>query len=142
MLQRAAAQLDGHLGQLFLGAGQVEMDVLLDPQDVLDQGQPFFLKFGAVQQPQQDAQQHDHQHHRGARRLADGEAAEQATVERIKPFATLVALDANAPRVEKSGQEVYDISCASCHATGALAAPISAIKASGGRASARASTFS
>lgn len=51
------------------------------------------------------------------------EAANKATVERIKPFATLVALDANAPRVEKSGQEVYDAVCTSCHAAGALGAP-------------------
>lgn len=54
---------------------------------------------------------------------ATDEAAQQATVDRIKPFATLVALDANAPKVEKSGQEVYDAVCASCHAAGALGAP-------------------
>ena len=54
---------------------------------------------------------------------ATGEAAQQATVDRIKPFATLVALDANAPKVEKSGQEVYDAVCTSCHAAGALGAP-------------------
>ena len=51
------------------------------------------------------------------------EAAQQATVDRIKPFAQLVALDANAPKVEKSGQEVYDAVCTSCHAAGALGAP-------------------
>lgn len=51
------------------------------------------------------------------------EAAQKATVDRIKPFATLVALDANAPKVEKSGQEVYDAVCTSCHAAGALGAP-------------------
>lgn len=51
------------------------------------------------------------------------EAAQKATLERIKPFATLAALDANAPRVEKSGQEVYDAVCTSCHAAGALGAP-------------------
>lgn len=50
-------------------------------------------------------------------------AAQQATVDRIKPFATLVALDANAPKVEKSGQEVYDAVCTACHAAGALGAP-------------------
>lgn len=54
---------------------------------------------------------------------ASSEAANKATVERIKPFATLVALDANAPRVEKSGQEVYDAVCSSCHGAGALGAP-------------------
>ena len=51
------------------------------------------------------------------------EAALKATAARIQPVATLVALDANAPKVEKSGQEVYDAVCASCHAAGALGAP-------------------
>jgi len=51
------------------------------------------------------------------------EAAQQATIDRIKPVAQLVALDANAPKVEKSGQEVYDAVCTSCHAAGALGAP-------------------
>ncbi len=51
------------------------------------------------------------------------EAAQKATVARIKPFAQLVALDANAPRVETSGKEVYDAVCTSCHASGALGAP-------------------
>ena len=51
------------------------------------------------------------------------EAAQKATLKRIKPFAQLAALDANAPRVEKAGQEVYDTVCASCHGSGALGAP-------------------
>jgi len=51
------------------------------------------------------------------------EAAQKATLARIKPFAQLAALDANAPRVEKSGQEVYDAVCTSCHGSGALGAP-------------------
>ncbi len=51
------------------------------------------------------------------------EAAQKATLKRIQPVAKLVALDANAPRVEKSGQEVYDAVCASCHGSGALGAP-------------------
>jgi cytochrome c5 len=54
---------------------------------------------------------------------ASSEAAQKATLARIKPFAQLVALDANAPRVERSGQEVYDAVCASCHGSGALGAP-------------------
>lgn len=52
-----------------------------------------------------------------------GEAAQQATLSRIKPFAQLAALDASAPKVEKSGQEVYDTACTACHAAGALGAP-------------------
>jgi cytochrome c5 len=51
------------------------------------------------------------------------EAAQKATLKRIKPFAQLAALDANAPRVEKAGQEVYDAVCSSCHSSGALGAP-------------------
>jgi mannitol-specific phosphotransferase system IIBC component len=42
------------------------------------------------------------------------EAAQKAIAERIKPVARLEAIDANAPKVEKSGQEVYDAICASC----------------------------
>lgn len=51
------------------------------------------------------------------------EAAQKATLSRIKPVAQLAALDANAPKVEKSGQEVYDAVCTACHAAGALNAP-------------------
>ncbi|MGA9165667.1 MAG: c-type cytochrome, partial [Thiobacillus sp.] len=51
------------------------------------------------------------------------EAAQKATAARIKPVAELAALDANAPKVEKSGQEVYDAVCTACHAAGALGAP-------------------
>jgi cytochrome c5 len=51
------------------------------------------------------------------------EAAQKATLARIKPFAQLVALDANAPKVEKSGQEVFDAVCTTCHTAGALGAP-------------------
>ena len=51
------------------------------------------------------------------------EAAQQATLSRIKPFAQLAALDASVPKVEKSGQEVYDAACIACHAAGALGAP-------------------
>jgi len=51
------------------------------------------------------------------------EAAQKATAARIKPVAQLAALDANAPKVEKSGQEVYGAVCTACHAAGALGAP-------------------
>jgi cytochrome c5 len=51
------------------------------------------------------------------------ETAQQATLSRIKPFAQLAALDASVPKVEKSGQEVYDAVCTACHAAGALGAP-------------------
>jgi cytochrome c5 len=51
------------------------------------------------------------------------EAAQKATLERIQPIAQLAALDANAPKVEKSGQEVYEAACVACHGSGALGAP-------------------
>ena len=51
------------------------------------------------------------------------EAAQKATLARIKPVAQLAALDASAPKVEKSGQEVYAAVCAACHTAGALGAP-------------------
>jgi cytochrome c5 len=51
------------------------------------------------------------------------EAAQKAILERIKPFAELAALDASAPVVEKSGQEVYEAACVACHGSGALGAP-------------------
>ncbi|MHB8914885.1 MAG: c-type cytochrome [Thiobacillus sp.] len=51
------------------------------------------------------------------------EAANKTVVARIKPFATLVALDANAPRVEQSGEQVFTTVCSACHTPGALGAP-------------------
>ncbi len=51
------------------------------------------------------------------------EDAQTAVLERIKPFAELAALDASAPVVEKSGQEVYEAACVACHGSGALGAP-------------------
>lgn len=51
------------------------------------------------------------------------EAAQKATLERIKPIGQLAAVDANAPKVEKSGQAVYEATCAACHSSGALGAP-------------------
>jgi len=51
------------------------------------------------------------------------EVANKTVEARIKPFATLVALDANAPRVEQSGEQVFTAVCASCHTPGALGAP-------------------
>lgn len=51
------------------------------------------------------------------------EVANKTVEARIKPFATLVALDANAPRVEQSGEQVFTAVCAACHTPGALGAP-------------------
>jgi cytochrome c5 len=54
----------------------------------------------------------------------DSSAAANAAVEaRIKPFATLVALDASAPKVEQTGEQVFNAVCTACHTPGALGAP-------------------
>ncbi|WP_144111427.1 c-type cytochrome [Paraburkholderia sp. BCC1886] len=42
---------------------------------------------------------------------------------RIKPFAQVDIRDANAPRVFKSGEEVYKAVCSACHAAGVAGAP-------------------
>lgn len=51
------------------------------------------------------------------------EVAARIVENNIRPFAKLEAVDANAPKVEKSGQEVYDSVCGACHGSGALGAP-------------------
>lgn len=51
------------------------------------------------------------------------EIAEQGILKNIAPVAHLDALDANAPKVEKSGEEVFNAVCTSCHTSGALGAP-------------------
>jgi cytochrome c5 len=43
--------------------------------------------------------------------------------ERIQPFGVSVAVDPNAPRVERSGEVVYAEVCAGCHDSGALGSP-------------------
>ncbi|WP_454806616.1 c-type cytochrome [Paraburkholderia fungorum] len=42
---------------------------------------------------------------------------------RIKPLAQVDIRDANAPRVYKTGEEVYKAVCSACHASGAAGAP-------------------
>jgi cytochrome c5 len=51
------------------------------------------------------------------------EIADKAVLKNIAPVARLEALDANAPKVEKSGEEVFNEVCTSCHTPGALGAP-------------------
>lgn len=51
------------------------------------------------------------------------EAAEKAVLKNIAPVAKLEAVDPNAPRVERSGEEVFNAVCTSCHTAGALGAP-------------------
>ncbi|TWG88150.1 cytochrome c5 [Cupriavidus gilardii J11] len=59
----------------------------------------------------------------GAPEGAGSTATVEATNDRIKPVASLELRDANAPRVYKSGEEIYKNVCAACHATGAAGAP-------------------
>ena len=49
----------------------------------------------------------------------------EAVAARIKPVADdgFTLKDANAPKVLKTGDEVYKMACAACHATGAAGAP-------------------
>jgi len=47
----------------------------------------------------------------------------EAINDRIKPVASLEIKDVNAPRVYKTGEQVYKEVCAACHATGAAGAP-------------------
>jgi cytochrome c5 len=48
---------------------------------------------------------------------------DEAVAQRIAPFAQVDVKDANAPRVYKTGEEVYKAVCVTCHGTGAAGAP-------------------
>ena len=55
---------------------------------------------------------------------AGTDEANTATVaKRIAPLAQVTVKDANAPRVYKTGEEVFKAVCSTCHATGAAGAP-------------------
>lgn len=53
----------------------------------------------------------------------DPAMAAAAVADRIKPIAKLTLVDANAPKVFKTGVQVYEAVCASCHTAGLLNAP-------------------
>ncbi len=46
-----------------------------------------------------------------------------AVAKRLQPVAEFVALDPNAPKIERSGDEIVKSTCVACHASGALGAP-------------------
>lgn len=48
---------------------------------------------------------------------------EESIANRIKPVASFALVDANAPKVMKTGQQVYDSTCAACHNAGVAGAP-------------------
>lgn len=47
----------------------------------------------------------------------------EAVAERIKPVANFKLVDANAPKVSKTGQQVYESTCVACHTSGVANAP-------------------
>ena len=51
------------------------------------------------------------------------EATDSTVTKRIAPLAQVTVRDANAPRVFKTGEEVFKAVCSTCHATGAAGAP-------------------
>jgi cytochrome c5 len=59
-------------------------------------------------------------------RQVDAEAADvsdKAVRARIQPYGVSLAVDPNAPRVERTGEQVYNEVCSSCHGSGALESP-------------------
>ncbi|MFM0518558.1 c-type cytochrome [Caballeronia jiangsuensis] len=56
-------------------------------------------------------------------RTGAGTDIEQSVNERIAPAAQVDIRDANAPRVYKSGEEVFKAVCSACHAAGTAGAP-------------------
>lgn len=59
----------------------------------------------------------------GTREGAGATQSVEAVNGRIAPVASLEIKDPNAPRVFKTGEQVYKEVCAACHATGAAGAP-------------------
>ncbi len=63
-----------------------------------------------------------------AKRTGSGNSVDQAAIaaateKRIQPIAKLELRDANAPKVLRTGDQVYTAQCAACHAVGAAGAP-------------------
>jgi cytochrome c5 len=56
-------------------------------------------------------------------RTGAGTDIEQSVNQRIAPAAEVDVRDANAPRVYKTGEEVFKAVCSTCHASGAAGAP-------------------
>ncbi len=49
--------------------------------------------------------------------------SEKSVHERIQSFGQSLAVDPNAPRVERTGEQIYNEVCSGCHASGALGSP-------------------
>ncbi len=50
--------------------------------------------------------------------------SDQAIKQRLAPVAQIAFEDASAPKILKTGLEVYQLACAACHNSGAAGAPI------------------
>lgn len=46
-----------------------------------------------------------------------------AVAKRLQPVAEYVAIDPNAPKIERSGEDIVKTTCAACHVSGAVGAP-------------------
>ncbi len=53
----------------------------------------------------------------------DQKAAAALVAERIKPVGELTVVDVNAPKVEMTGEQVFNAVCTACHSVGALGSP-------------------
>lgn len=51
------------------------------------------------------------------------DSSAKAVTERIQSVGTSVAIDPNAPHVDRTGEQVYNEVCSSCHGSGALGSP-------------------
>jgi len=61
--------------------------------------------------------------------MGSNSLSSEATAQRIAPVAKLELVDANGPKVYKTGEQVYTAVCAGCHVAGAAGAPKSGDKA-------------
>ena len=63
--------------------------------------------------------------------------SEAAVATRLKPIGEVEVTDPNAPKVEKTGQQVVEAACNACHQTGLLNAPKIGERAAWGKLIAR-----
>lgn len=57
------------------------------------------------------------------RPASSGGMSEQLVAERLRPVAQVALEDASAPKVVKTGEQVYQAQCVGCHGNGAVGAP-------------------
>ena len=69
----------------------------------------------------------------GARTAEPGALSAEAVGARIKPVGRVEVVDANAPRVVRTGEEIVKTTCSACHAAGVAGAPKIGDKAAWGK---------